>query len=106
MRGTEQRVDSWRLCSASYQYPGSVNEALQRSSSPLDTQYASKAISESPLRVHTHMHTHADLTYTAHVQIDVEMGKNICKSAKYGCNQSFPPKGLSTPFKCPLIFLD
>ncbi|KAK1905424.1 Orotidine 5'-phosphate decarboxylase, partial [Dissostichus eleginoides] len=31
------------------QYPGSVNEALQRSSSPLDTQYVSEAISGSLL---------------------------------------------------------
>ena len=41
-----------------------MNEALQRSSSPFDTQYASKAISESPLHVHTHTYTHVGIMFS------------------------------------------
>lgn len=62
VRETKQRVDSWQICSASYQYLDSVNETLQRSSLPLDTQYTSKAIWESSLHAHTYMH--ADITYS------------------------------------------
>lgn len=60
-RETEQRVDSWRLCSGSYQYLGSVNEARQRSHSIPNTP---PKLSLNPHRVSTHTRRHLLHMYT------------------------------------------